>query len=346
MKKYIGESNYSETNHVRNFCLYWIKASKGSGDEWRKENDLDCLYFNGDLRADTLISAWTPIKWVADFLNKDKGKKFYKYRKNAENPCADLELLAEKSDMYLPKNHPMVKLLERFLALAELRCNFILLPDRKMNCDRYHMNVEGEDIWLFDSVPATLYHIFNEHTMGQYFKDISPKAWIKREHLYVAFYNRVIDVCNIIPMPGYDGEGSAEWLTDEKSICNALDYMRMILEFRNAELFECKSLEYIYSKLVEREGGYIYIQDLNSEEQDMRKVYVGNIHKGTENVGASFANMGLIFDNIYKEYVTFDGTYISNGRTLKKIYTIDIYANTVSDPYETIRNAGYVIKWD
>lgn len=56
MKKYIGESNYSETNHVRNFCLYWIKASKGSGDEWRKENDLDCLYFNGDLRADTLIS--------------------------------------------------------------------------------------------------------------------------------------------------------------------------------------------------------------------------------------------------------------------------------------------------
>lgn len=78
----------------------------------------------------------------------------------------------------------------------------------------------------------------------------------------------------------------------------------------------------------------------------MRKVYVGNIHKGTENVGASIANMCMIFDNIYKEYVTFDGTYISNGRTLKKIYTIDIYANTVSDSYETIRNAGYVIKWD
>ena len=235
MREYIGAENYDYVNHIKNFCLYWIKASKGSGDEWRKENDLDCLYFNGDLRADTLISAWTPMKWVADFINKDSGKKFYKRVKDAENPCADLELLAEKSDFYLPPNHPMVKLLERFLALAEHRCNFILLPDRKMNCDRYHMNVEGEVVWLLDSVPATLYHIFNEKTLGQYFKDISPDEWVEREHLDVGFVNRVIDVRNIIPMPGYDGKGGAKWLNDERSICDALDYMIRILERRMKE---------------------------------------------------------------------------------------------------------------
>lgn len=239
MKKYIGESNYSETNHVRNFCLYWIKASKGSGDEWRKENDLDCLYFNGDLRADTLISAWTPIKWVADFLNIDKGKKFYKRLKNANNPCSDLELLAEETDLYLPANHPMVKMLERFLVLAEQRCNYILLPDRKMNCDRYHMNIDGEEVWLYDSVPATLYHVFNDNTMGKYFKDINPNMWINREHLVSGFFNGVIDQKNIIPMPGYDGEGGAKWLDNERDICNALDYMRGLLQRRESTLSEC-----------------------------------------------------------------------------------------------------------
>ena len=44
MKQYLG-NEYSE-NHLRNFCLYWMKAAGGRGDEWRKENDLDCLYFD------------------------------------------------------------------------------------------------------------------------------------------------------------------------------------------------------------------------------------------------------------------------------------------------------------
>ena len=75
MKQYLG-NEYSE-NHLRNFCLYWMKAAGGRGDEWRKENDLDCLYFDGDLRADTLMSAWTPIKWVADSLNRDSLGRYF-----------------------------------------------------------------------------------------------------------------------------------------------------------------------------------------------------------------------------------------------------------------------------
>lgn len=39
MKEYL-ESEYSE-NHLRNFCLYWMKAADGRGDEWRAKNDLD-----------------------------------------------------------------------------------------------------------------------------------------------------------------------------------------------------------------------------------------------------------------------------------------------------------------
>ncbi|MCR4839237.1 MAG: hypothetical protein K5897_09960 [Eubacterium sp.] len=130
MKEYLGDL-YTD-DHLRNFCLYWMKALKGSGDEWRRKNDLDCLYFGGDLRADTLMSAWTPIKWVADCLNRKYDMKFYKRAKDREDPDHYLKLLADDRDAYLPE-HELTKLLDRFLELAEERCNYILLPDRDMN---------------------------------------------------------------------------------------------------------------------------------------------------------------------------------------------------------------------
>ena len=92
MKEYLGY-DYSN-DHLKNFCLYWIKASRcrdryGSFDEWRRENDLDCLYLDGDLRADTLMSAWTPVKWVADCLNRDFGISFYKTSRISKDPHFD-----------------------------------------------------------------------------------------------------------------------------------------------------------------------------------------------------------------------------------------------------------------
>ena len=143
MKEYLG-NDYTE-NHLKNFCLYWMKAAKGYGDEWRAKNDLDCLYFDGNLRADTLMSAWTPIKWVADFVNSESGIKFYK-RNGSSDPDHYLRLLADETDKYLPPEHSLVKLLNRFLVLAELRCNFILLPDRKMNRARYNIEINGREV--------------------------------------------------------------------------------------------------------------------------------------------------------------------------------------------------------
>ena len=63
--------------------------------------------------------------------------------------------------------------------------------------------------------------------------------WINREHLVSGFFNGVIDQKNIIPMPGYDGEGGAKWLDNERDICNALDYMRGLLQRRESTLSEC-----------------------------------------------------------------------------------------------------------
>ena len=162
MKIYLG-AQYTN-NHLRNFCLYWLKAAEGSGNEWRKKNDLDCLYFNGDLRADTLMSAWTPIKWVLQCLNKEYHICFYKTPKY-------LQLLAEDRDAYLPPKHELVKLLDEFLTLAEQRCNYILLPDGKMNRERYQLTLKETRVKLYDEVPATLYYIFERDALGRFFKD-------------------------------------------------------------------------------------------------------------------------------------------------------------------------------
>lgn len=235
MKEYLG-SEYSDSNHIRNFSLYWMKAADGSGDEWRKENDLDCIYFDGDLRADTLMSAWTPIKWVADFLNKDKGKKFYKHAKDDTNPMADLELLAERGNEFLPDDNELVRLLNGFLELAELRCNFILLPDRGMNCARYRTTIEGKTKWLLDSVPATLYYIFDNNSLGMYFTEISPEEWIKREKLDMGFVGGIFDQEHIVQISPENLPRDPKWLTDEKDIRAALMYMIGFLEERMSKM--------------------------------------------------------------------------------------------------------------
>ncbi len=237
MKEYL-ESEYSE-NHLRNFCLYWMKAADGRGDEWRAKNDLDCLYFEGDMRADTLMSAWTPIKWVADCLNKDKGISFYKTSRCSNDPYHDLRLLAEDSNEYLPPEPELVKLLNGFLELAEQRCNYILLPDRKMNCARYNICINGERTSLFDEVPATLAHLFDKNSLGRFFLgedgEVDKKVvreWVLRQHLEMGFDSGRIGREHVRPLiPGIDPY-EAKWLTDEDEIYEALKYMVGFLKKR------------------------------------------------------------------------------------------------------------------
>ncbi len=234
MKEYLG-TEYSD-NHLRNFCLYWTKGYESRdreafSEEWRKENDLDCLYFDGDLRADTLMSAWTPIKWVADFLNRDNGIEFCKKSRISKDPCHDLNLLAEYGDCYLPKEHELVRLLDRFLLLAELRCNFILLPSRKMNPARYHCYIGNEKVWLYDEVPATLAHIFDRNSLGRFFTDNDDViGWIKREHLEMGFEDGKISPYHVRPLISGLGPYNPKWLTEENEIKEALEYMIGFLE--------------------------------------------------------------------------------------------------------------------
>lgn len=238
MKAYL-EKDYSNNNHLKNFCCYWMKAGKGNGDECRRLNDLDCLYFDGDLRADTLMSAWTPVKWVADCLNRKYGMKFYKKAKNHDDPYHYLKLLADDRDAYLPPKHELVQLLNRFLELAEQRCNYILLPDRHMNVARYRTWINGKGtMWLFDEVPAMLYHVWQKESLGRYFLggngEVDEKKvedWICREQLNMGFDGKV-SADHVLPLISGLQPAEAKWLEDEKEIRKALVYMITFLEQR------------------------------------------------------------------------------------------------------------------
>ena len=245
LKEYLGKDYTS--NKIRNFCRYWLKASKGSGDEWRATNDLDCLYFDGDLRADTLMSAWTPIKWVADHVNAENGMKFYKVARDHEDPGHYLKLLEENPDVYLPRKLPLVQMLYRFLELAELKCNFICLPDRNMNPARYRTTVKGRDTWLYDEVPVTLSHIFDPDSLGRFFLNRYGEVdrglvtgWIISEHLEMGFKDGVIDADHVIPYSEHQDADQPRWFTGEQELKSMLQYN---IDFLMARLAVLKAEE-------------------------------------------------------------------------------------------------------
>ena len=246
MKIYLG-NDYSN-DYLKNFCLYWLKGletkpewentARGRRifDAWRRANDLDCLYYNGDLRADTLMSAWTIIKWVAESINMENGRKFTKCE-------ADLKLLAEDPDFFLPPENGLVQLLYKFLKLAELRCNYILLPDRNMNTDRYCFRRSAKFRMLYDQVPATLWHVFEKETLGMYFLDGKGEvdeeavtAWILREKLEMGFRKGIIKQSEVIPLAKNVSPKSGKRLTNEEEIKEALKYMIRFLNQRDRAL--------------------------------------------------------------------------------------------------------------
>ena len=253
MKEYLG-NDYSD-NHLKNFCLYWMKGRETKPkwedteewkirfDDWRRNNDLDCLYFGGDLRADTLMSAWTPISWVDNCLNREYGMIFCKNAMG--DPNHYLRLLAEDRDAYLPPKHELVRLLDGFLELAELRCNYILLPDRKMNSARYNCEVYGIGrVRLYDEVPPMLYHIFDRDWFGKYFEHAGTESdvknmqtvdvvqWVKRERLEAGFRDGMIDQDHVIPLLKNLHPGKGKNLKEEAEIKEALTYMINLLEAR------------------------------------------------------------------------------------------------------------------
>lgn len=216
MKEYLG-NDYSE-NSILNFLTYWQKPYKA-----REINDLDCIYLNGDLNADTLVSFWTPLKWVLQILHPQE--KFYKTNRNGGDPFFYLKKLENDIDRYLPRNDDLVQLLYTLASLAETRANVFRLPVRCMNKARY--------CYFYDEVPATLYNVFEGGKFHHHFKsDEDILNWIIEQDLQVAFIDGKIKKDNLRPLLPNLPLREAIWPKTRKEVQAILEEMIYILYAR------------------------------------------------------------------------------------------------------------------
>ena len=65
---------------IINQLSYWINY-KGSGDEYRKNNDRDCILTEGNLYADTIFSLWLPLRYTLNYFDCDKWIKWKRIRR-------------------------------------------------------------------------------------------------------------------------------------------------------------------------------------------------------------------------------------------------------------------------
>ncbi|MDQ0150017.1 hypothetical protein ACFO6R_08370 [Eubacterium multiforme] len=216
MQSYLG-NNYTD-NYIINFLNYWMFPK-----EPREENDLDCLYLNGDLCADTIFSVWTPLKFVLNCLNPYE--KFYKKDKYGSDPHIFLKKIKCNIDIYLPKNEKIVKDLYHFAKLAETRANVMKWPVQGINNKRYND---------YDQMPPTIYNCFSNGKYSKYFDndDLKVVNWIKREKLEMFFFDNIISKETIKPLITSMKANEKKWLINKDEIMEMLQKINKTLEER------------------------------------------------------------------------------------------------------------------
>ena len=176
--------------------LFW-RDYTGSGEQYRREHDLDCRLAGGNLNADTLISLWLPLRYTLNYFRcpewetwlEVEDKKLKPERRLKDCPAFLNELVA-RIDVFLPDTEITV-LLSRLFDLGQERCNVIILPDRSWNRRR------GRKPY-FDYFPHFLYDLMGER--GESLQEIV--SWIRDEHLEMFFHGGLIQRQNLKDLVG------------------------------------------------------------------------------------------------------------------------------------------------
>lgn len=214
MKKYLGD-RYSK-NHIINFINYWIEGY----DKPRALHDMDCLYFDGDFKADTIFSVWTPLKFVLDCLNPNE--KFYKHNKYG-NPHKYLFKVKNNLETLLPRDKLIVQELYRFVELAETRANYFIWPATGINKQRYCDDFDQMPPTLYKCFPGEKYSSFFHHDVMVLFK------WIENQNMESFFLGKALSKENIRPLISNMRTDESKWLTDEIEILEMLQNYNSIL---------------------------------------------------------------------------------------------------------------------
>lgn len=191
-------------------------------DIYRALNDSDCKLTGGNLLADTIFSAWYPLKMVLECLND---KKFYKQDKYGCDPHHYLKEIQSNIDKLLPKEKEVVQKLYEFFSIANTRGNVMILPNRQM---------QSRGIDYLDQMPKTLYECFEGGKFSRYFgEDLTVENWVEREHLEDLFFDGNIKKDRIKSILKSKKANEFYWLIDENEIISMLENFISVIQNRN-----------------------------------------------------------------------------------------------------------------
>ncbi|CAI3410142.1 hypothetical protein CIRMBP1320_01024 [Enterococcus cecorum] len=162
-------------------------------DQYRQQNDLDCVLRNGNLNADTIFSLWLPLRYTLVSLN-GYVKIEHTTGLKIEKTIPFLKSLISNNNLekLLPKEKQTTVLLSNLFKLGQRIENTMLLPVRALQ------KRGGKP--YFDYMPYFLYECFEGGDFFGYFgADKKFIQWVIDEDLDM-FFNGNISKENIIDL--------------------------------------------------------------------------------------------------------------------------------------------------
>ena len=164
-------------------------------DEFRLENDNDAKFYYEEckleihkaLKADTIVSFWTPycrlLKLEADWTVGMNAKTI-----------VNLEVLLKQTratwkNEYTPKIKKINENLEPFANMCYTSGNYMLLPERQMNLQRFR--------FAEDRIDLSLYECFDKGPLSKFFIKEDLEVWKKSKNLK-ACLKRVYYPCTVL----------------------------------------------------------------------------------------------------------------------------------------------------
>lgn len=168
--------------------INYDRLSRSEKDNFRLGNDNDALYYhkelelerNEALKADTIVSFWTPYKTL---LELEAGWTAYKTKNSLNNLLRQIRYT--HTNDYTSKINSVNKKIEKFAKVCYTKGNYMLLPERSINPLRYDL--------FEDRIDLTLFNCFGNGSLSKYFKtEEELLEWIKKERLDIMFKDKKI----------------------------------------------------------------------------------------------------------------------------------------------------------
>lgn len=171
----------------------------GTGDDYRRTHDLDCVLCGGDLNADTIFSLWIPLRLVLNQQNRPRWVSWREFEYEKLRPSQRLKDhvgflndLIDHMENFLAPESELTQKLSTLFELGQERCNVMLLPQGK--CSWNSRRGFGP---YWDYFPHYIFDLF-EYAICE----DALQGWLRDESLEPFFAGETISQRNILDLAG------------------------------------------------------------------------------------------------------------------------------------------------